>query len=105
MGGGRGTASNLRAPLAPHRVARAGGAEAGPTDGAVLSVPALAAFALAVLARAVLGAARVAGPLTAGGAGPALFTATGAPHAHSVRAAVHRTDFCIEQRKQSRREG
>lgn len=62
-------------------------------DGAVLAVPALAAFALAVLASAVFGAARVAGPLTAGGAGPALFTATRAPHAHSVRAAVHRTDF------------
>jgi len=63
------------------------------SDGAVLAVPALAAFALAVLASSMLGAARVAGPLTAGGAGPALFTATRAPHAHSVRAAVHRTDF------------
>lgn len=80
-------------------------AGAGPTDGAVLSVPALAAFALAILARAVLGAARVAGPLAAGGAGPALFTATRAPHAHSVRAAVHGADFCMEQKKQSRKGG
>ena len=81
------------------------GRGAGPTDGAVLAVPALAAFALAILARAVLGAARVAGSLTAGCARPALFTATGAPHAHPVRAAVHGTDFCIEkeEREQGRR--
>lgn len=62
-------------------------------DGAVLSVPALAAFALAVLAGAVLCAARVAGSLAAGGAGPALLAATASSHAHSVRAAVHRADF------------
>lgn len=74
----------------------ASGAGAGrgwPTDGAVLSVPALAAFALAVLAGPMLGTARVAGSLVTRWTRPALFTATSAPHANTVGAAVHRADF------------
>lgn len=61
--------------------ARAGG---GPTDGAVLSVPALAAFTLAILAGPMLGTTRVAGSLIARWARPAFFTATGPPHANTV---------------------
>lgn len=68
-----------------------------PTNGTVLSVPSLATFTLAVLTGAVLGAAGVAGALVAGCARPALLAATRAAHAHAVRAAVRRTDFCQER--------
>lgn len=70
-----------------------------PTNGAVLSVPSLAAFTLAVLAGAVLGAARVAGSLVAGCAHPAFLAAARAAHAHTVRAAVRRADLCIREER------
>lgn len=63
----------------------------------MLAVPALAAFAFPVFTGAVLGAAGMAGSLVAGGARPAFLAATRAPHAHPVRAAVHRTDFCMKE--------
>lgn len=62
-------------------------------NGAVLSVPALAALALAVLAGPVLRTAGVARSLITRWARPALLTATSAPHAHTVGATVHGTDF------------
>lgn len=69
-------------------------AQTGTTlDGAVLAVPALGAFTPAVLARPVLRAARVAGSLVARWARPAFFTATSAPHANAMGAAVHGTYF------------
>lgn len=64
------------------------------TDGAVLAVPAGAAFTLAVAAGPVLGAARVAGPLVTGCPHPAILAAAGAPHAHAVATAVGSTDLC-----------
>lgn len=75
-----------------------------PTDGAVLAVPALGAFTPAVLARPVLRAARVAGSLVARWARPAFFTATSAPHANAMGAAVHGTYFYVEKKNQSRKE-
>lgn len=60
-------------------------------DGAVLAVPALAAFTLAVLTGPVFRTARVTSSLITRWAGPAFLTAAGAPHANTVRAAVHRT--------------
>lgn len=62
-------------------------------DGAVLSVPPLAAFTLAILASPVLCTAWVAGSLVAGRACPTLFTAAAATHAHTMGTAVHGTDF------------
>lgn len=83
-----------------------GGAGRGrPTDGAVLAVPALAAFTLAVPAGAVLGAARVAGSLTARWARPAFFTAASAPHADAVQAAVRGTDLWGEKERKPGRRG
>jgi len=55
----------------------------------VLPVPALVTLALAVLAAAVFDAERVAHPLVAARAGPALLAATGSAHAHPVGPAVH----------------
>ena len=75
------------------------------TDGAVLAVPALAAFTLAVPAGAVLGAARVAGSLTARWARPAFFTAASAPHADAVQAAVRGTDLWGEKERKPGRRG
>lgn len=65
-----------------------------PTDSAVLSVPAWAAFTLAVLASAMFAAARVACPLIAHSTHPTLLTAAGTRHADAVAATVRRTKFC-----------
>lgn len=73
------------------------------TDGAVLAVPARAAFTLAVAAGPVLGAARVAGPLVAGRPHPAFLAAAGAPHTHAVAPAVGSTDLCGEEEEGARR--
>lgn len=74
-----------------------------PTDGAVLSVPARAAFALAVPARPVLVAARVTRSLITGGAHPSLLAAAGAPHADAVSSAVGRTNLCGRGEKTERK--
>ena len=63
----------------------------------MLSVPSLATFALPVFAGAVLRAAGMAGSLVAGRARPAFLAATRATHAHTVRAAVRRTDFWMRE--------
>lgn len=73
------------------------GAGARHTDGAVLAVPAGAAFALAVAAGPMLGTARVAGPLVAGCPHPAILTATGAAHADAMATTVSSTDLCREE--------
>lgn len=72
------------------------GAWARHTDGAVLAVPAGAAFALAVAAGPMLGTAWVAGPLVTGCPHPAILAATGAPHADAVATTVSSTDLCRE---------
>lgn len=65
-----------------------------PTDGAVLSVPALVALALAVLAGPVFDAERVADALVAAGPGPAFLAAAGSAHAYAMGATVHRANLC-----------
>lgn len=65
----------------------------------MLAVPALAAFTLAVLAGPVFRTARVTSSLITRWAGPAFLTAAGAPHANTVRAAVHRTYLCIARKR------
>ena len=67
------------------------------TDGAVLAVPAGAAFTLAVVAGPMLGTARVAGPLVTGRPHPAILAAAGAPHAHAMATTVGSTDLCGEE--------
>lgn len=89
-----------KAPCRPEKTPR------GPvrhTDGAVLAVPARAAFTLAVSAGPMLSTARVAGPLVAGRPHPAFLTAAGAPHTHAVAPAVSSTDLCGEEVEGARR--
>lgn len=62
-------------------------------NGTVLSVPSLATFTLPVFTGAMLRAAGMAGSLVAGCTRPAFLAATRATHAHTMCAAVHRTDF------------
>lgn len=64
------------------------------TDGAVLSIPARAAFTLAVLAGTMFAAARVACPLIARGTHPTLLAAAAARYADAVAATVRRTKLC-----------
>lgn len=72
-------------------------ASSRPTYGAVLSVPARAAFAFAVLASAVFIAARVTRPLVAPGAHPAVVTATGARNTNAMATTVGCTNLCGRQ--------
>lgn len=65
-----------------------------PTNSAVLSVPAGAAFTLAVPAGPVLVAAWVTRSLITGRAHPALLAAAGAPHTNAVSSAVRCTNLC-----------
>lgn len=69
-----------------------------PTDGAVLAVPAGAAFTLAIAAGPVLCATRVAGPLVARGPHPAVLTAAGASYADAMATTVSSTDLCGQER-------
>lgn len=78
------------------------GAWARHTDGAVLAVPAGAAFALAVTAGPMLGTAWVAGPLVTGCPHPAILAATGAPHTDAVATTVSSTDLCKEGGREPR---
>lgn len=65
-----------------------------PTDSAVFSIPAWAAFTLAILAGAVFAAARMACPLIANDTHPTLLTAAAARYADAVAATVRRTKLC-----------
>lgn len=75
-----------------------------PTNGTVLSVPSLATFTLPVFTGAMLRAAGMAGSLVAGCARPAFLAATRATHAHTMCAAVHRTDFWIQEERGGEKE-
>lgn len=68
-----------------------------PTNGAVFSVPAWAAFTLAVLASAMLVAARVTRPLVTPGAHPAFVTTAGARHTNAMATTVGCTNLCGRQ--------
>lgn len=65
-----------------------------PTNSAVLSVPAWAAFTLAIPAGPVLIAAWVTRSLITGCAHPALLAATGASDTNAVSSAVRCTNLC-----------
>ena len=69
------------------------------TDGAVLSIPAGAAFALAVPAGPVFCTAWVAGPLVACGPHPTILTAAGASYADAMATTVSGTDLCGQERR------
>lgn len=75
-----------------------------PTNGTVLSVPSLATFTLPVFTGAMFRAAGMAGSLVAGCARPAFLAATRATHAHTMCAAVHRTDFWIWEERGGEKE-
>ena len=75
-----------------------------PTNGAVFSIPARAAFTFAVLACAVLVAARVTRPLVTPCARPAVVAAAGARHTDAMATTVGCTNLCGRHRER-RREG
>lgn len=69
------------------------------TNGAVLAVPAGAAFALAIPAGPMFCAARVAGPLVACSPHPAILTSAGASYTDAVATAVSSADLCGQERR------
>lgn len=69
------------------------------TDGAVLAVPARAAFALAVPAGPVFCTAWVAGPLVARSPHPTVLTAAGASYTDAMATTVSSTDLCGQERR------
>lgn len=74
-----------------------------PTNSAVLSVPAWAAFTFAVLASAMFVAARVTRPLVTPSAHPAVFTAAAARHTNAMATTVRCTNLCGRQGHRKRR--
>lgn len=73
-----------------------------PTNGAVLSVPARAAFALAIAARPVFIAAWVTRSLITGGSHPPLLAAAGASDTDAMPSTVRSTNLCgREERKET----
>lgn len=69
------------------------------TDGAVLSIPAGAAFTFAIPAGPMFCTAWVAGPLVACRPHPTILTAAGASYTDAMATTVSSTDLCGQERR------